>query len=137
MAAMPSCSDQFLEDKRDYNNMTTIDVFSDKNQANAVFAVLYKQILENYKSPLHGADVLMRQGKGALLRISLHTPAFPPFSSLRLYIWGQRFGYAICTAGLLAVCHDFFTIRRYNKQKVKEDTLCRFSFGRINTIFFW
>ena len=64
LAAMPSCSDQFLEDKRDYNNMTTIDVFSDKNQANAVFAVLYKQILENYKSPLHGADVLMRQGKG-------------------------------------------------------------------------
>ena len=49
LAAMPSCSDQFLEDKRDYNNMTTIDVFSDRNQANAVFAVLYKQILKNYK----------------------------------------------------------------------------------------
>lgn len=64
LAALPSCSDQFLEDKRDYNNMTTIDVFSDKNQANAVFAVFYKQVLELYKSPLHGADVLMRQGKG-------------------------------------------------------------------------
>jgi len=24
-----SCSDQFLKDKKDYNNMTTVDVYSD------------------------------------------------------------------------------------------------------------
>lgn len=61
LISMPSCSDSFLEEKRDYNNMTTIDVFSDKSQANAVFAVIYKQILDRYKSPLCGADPLMRQ----------------------------------------------------------------------------
>lgn len=65
LAAMPSCSDQFLEDKRDYNNMTTIDVFSDKSQANAVFAVFYKQALDRYKLPLAGADPLMRQDQKA------------------------------------------------------------------------
>ncbi|MFR7464759.1 MAG: hypothetical protein ACLUVG_06825 [Phocaeicola vulgatus] len=28
-----SCSDQFLKDKKDYNNMTTVDVYSDPQQA--------------------------------------------------------------------------------------------------------
>lgn len=58
-----SCSDQFLKDKKDYNNMTTIDVYSDPDQAKAVFATIYKQILERYNSPLHGSDPLMRQGQ--------------------------------------------------------------------------
>ncbi|WP_294069708.1 RagB/SusD family nutrient uptake outer membrane protein [Proteiniphilum sp. UBA1028] len=56
-----SCSDQFLEEKRDYNNLTTIDVFSDPEQAKAVFATIYKQILERYNSPFAGSDPLMRQ----------------------------------------------------------------------------
>jgi len=63
LAAFSSCSDSFLEEKRDYNNMTTIDVYSDPEQATAVFATIYKQILELYASPFHGSDALMRQGK--------------------------------------------------------------------------
>ena len=56
-----SCSDQFLQDKKDYNNMTTVDVYSDRQQATAVFATIYKQIISKYNSPLCGADPLMRQ----------------------------------------------------------------------------
>ena len=56
-----SCSDQFLKDKKDYNNMTTVDVYSDPQQATAVFATIYKQIISRYNSPLCGADPLMRQ----------------------------------------------------------------------------
>lgn len=56
-----ACSDQFLEEKRDYNNMIPIDVYSDPAQANAVFATIYKYMLGKYNSPLCGADVLMRQ----------------------------------------------------------------------------
>ena len=40
-----SCSDQFLKDKKDYNNMTTVDVYSDPQQATAVFATIYKIFL--------------------------------------------------------------------------------------------
>ena len=58
-----SCSDSFLEDKRDYNNMVPIDIYSDPVQANAVFATIYKQILEQYVHPMNGSDVLMRQDK--------------------------------------------------------------------------
>ena len=54
-----SCSDQFLKDKKDYNNMTTVDVYSDPQQATAVFATIYKQIISRYNSPLCGADPLM------------------------------------------------------------------------------
>lgn len=35
-----SCSDEFLKDKKDYNRMTTIDVYSDRQQATAVFATI-------------------------------------------------------------------------------------------------
>ena len=56
-----SCSDEFLKDKKDYNRMTTIDVYSDRQQATAVFATIYKQILSRYNSPLCGSDPLMRQ----------------------------------------------------------------------------
>lgn len=63
LAGLSSCSDQFLQDKKDYNNMTTLDVYSDPAQATAVFATIYKQILERYNSPLCGSDVLMRQTK--------------------------------------------------------------------------
>lgn len=41
--------------------MTTIDVYSDRQQATAVFATIYKQILSRYNSPLCGSDPLMRQ----------------------------------------------------------------------------
>lgn len=61
LAGTSSCSDQFLQDKRDYNNLTTLDVFSDPAQANAVFSTIYKQILERYNSPFCGSDPLMRQ----------------------------------------------------------------------------
>jgi len=61
LIGLSSCSDEFLKDKKDYNNMTTIDVYSDPQQATAVFATIYKQILSRYNSPLCGADPLMRQ----------------------------------------------------------------------------
>lgn len=62
LASLSACSDSFLEDKRDYNNMTTIDVFSDKAQANAAYSIFYKQILSGYSMPIEGSDVLMRHG---------------------------------------------------------------------------
>ncbi len=61
--AFSSCSDSFLEEKRDYNNLTTLDVYSDPDQATAVFATIYKQIIEPYNSPFCGSDPLMRQDK--------------------------------------------------------------------------
>jgi hypothetical protein len=56
-----SCSDDFLEEKRDYNNMIPLDIYKDPVQASAVFGTIYKQILEKYSMPLCGADPLMRQ----------------------------------------------------------------------------
>ena len=61
LIGMSACSDDFLKEKKDYNRMTTVDVFSDKTQATAVFATIYKQILSRYNSPLCGSDPLMRQ----------------------------------------------------------------------------
>lgn len=58
-----ACSDQFLEDKRDYDRFPPEDIFSDANQANAVFGSLYLRILSRYNSPLAGSDALMRQGQ--------------------------------------------------------------------------
>ena len=60
-ACVFSCSDDFLREKRDYQKMVPIDIYSDPVQANAVFAVFYKQILENLSSPVAAADPLMRQ----------------------------------------------------------------------------
>ncbi|NDW12201.1 RagB/SusD family nutrient uptake outer membrane protein [Bacteroides sp. 214] len=59
-----SCSDSFLEDKRDYNNMIPLYVFSDPAQASAVLAKLYRQAYRDggYSMPSHGADAMMRQG---------------------------------------------------------------------------
>ena len=54
MVGISSCSDDFLKEKKDYNNMTTVDVYSDKGQATAVLAKLYKQCFETYNSPLCG-----------------------------------------------------------------------------------
>ena len=68
-----SCSDQFLQDKRDYNNLTTIDVFSDPEQASAVFSTIYKQILERYNSPFAGSDPLMRQDQNTGGRQHIYT----------------------------------------------------------------
>jgi hypothetical protein len=62
LLGVTACSDQFLEEKRDYNNLIPVDIYKDKVQAGAVFAVIYKQILGAYNSPLCGADPLMRQG---------------------------------------------------------------------------
>lgn len=63
VAFATSCSDSFLEKKKDYNNLTTIDVYSDPTQAKAVYATIHKQILESYSMPVHGADPLMRHGQ--------------------------------------------------------------------------
>ncbi|WP_288242679.1 RagB/SusD family nutrient uptake outer membrane protein [uncultured Bacteroides sp.] len=63
LIGLSSCSDDFLKEKRDYNRMITVDVFSDKTQASAVFATIYKQILSRYNSPLCGSDPLMRQAQ--------------------------------------------------------------------------
>lgn len=56
-----ACSDSFLEEKRDYNNLIPLDIYKDPAQADAVFATIYKQLLERYSMPLCGADPLMRQ----------------------------------------------------------------------------
>ncbi|MDR3219319.1 MAG: RagB/SusD family nutrient uptake outer membrane protein [Dysgonamonadaceae bacterium] len=61
-----SCNDQFLEEKRDYSVFAPGDIFSDPNQANAVFAQIYKKILGKYNAPMQGADILMRQGQDNL-----------------------------------------------------------------------
>jgi hypothetical protein len=59
-----SCDDQFLQDKRDYSVFAPGDIFSDPNQANAVFGKIYSDLLGKYNSPLCGSDVLMRQDQG-------------------------------------------------------------------------
>lgn len=59
-----SCSDQFLQDKRDYSVFSPADIFSDPNQASAVFAKIYNDLMGRYNSPLCGSDVLMRQAQG-------------------------------------------------------------------------
>jgi len=56
-----SCSDAFLEEKRDYGNLVPADIFKDPDQANAVFASIYKLLLEQYTMPSCGSDPLMRQ----------------------------------------------------------------------------
>ena len=58
-----ACSDEFLEEKRDYSVFGPEDIFKDPNQANAVFGSIYKKILGKYNSPLCGSDILMRQGQ--------------------------------------------------------------------------
>ncbi len=58
-----ACSDQFLQDKRDYNNLITEDVFKDKTQATAVLGTIYSQILGSYNAPVCGSDPLMRQAQ--------------------------------------------------------------------------
>ena len=74
-----SCSDSFLEEKRDYNNMTPIDVFSDPTQARAVLGKLYRQAYRNgdYSTPLRGADPLMRQGASNGGQQYFHTEEIP------------------------------------------------------------
>lgn len=61
-----ACSDQFLEEKRDYSVFGPEDIFKDRNQANAVFGSIYKKILGKYNSPLCGSDILMRQDQDNL-----------------------------------------------------------------------
>lgn len=60
---LTSCSDEFLQEKRDYSVFSPADIFSDPNQANAVFARIYADLLGRYNSPLCGSDVLMRQAQ--------------------------------------------------------------------------
>lgn len=74
-----SCSDQFLEDKRDYNNMIPQYVFSDPDQATAVLGRLYRQAYRNgdYATPSHGADPLMRQGNASGGRQYYHSEEIP------------------------------------------------------------
>ncbi|MDR1884321.1 MAG: RagB/SusD family nutrient uptake outer membrane protein [Prevotella sp.] len=63
MFTQTSCSDEFLQDKRDYAVFAPADIFSDPNQANAVLAKIYADLLGRYNSPLCGSDVLMRQAQ--------------------------------------------------------------------------
>jgi hypothetical protein len=60
-----SCNDDFLEEKRDYSIMSSQDIFSDPKQAEAVFAEIYKKILEKYIAPVFGSDPLMRHNDNA------------------------------------------------------------------------
>ena len=65
LLAVAACSDQFLQDKRDYSRMLPQDVFKDPVQANGAFAVIYKRLIDSYNHPMLGADALMRHGKGS------------------------------------------------------------------------
>jgi hypothetical protein len=58
-----ACSDEFLQEKRDFTRMIPEDIYKDPVQANAVFSTIYKRILERLANPLYGADALMRQGR--------------------------------------------------------------------------
>jgi hypothetical protein len=72
-----SCSDKFLEDKKDYSIMSSQDIFSDPRQAEAVFAEIYKQIMSTYNAPVYGADPLLRQGNQYAGRNSFLTEELP------------------------------------------------------------
>lgn len=52
-----SCSDQFLKDKKDYNNMTTVDVYSDPQQGLLYLPLstsrLYQDIILRYVGLIH------------------------------------------------------------------------------------
>lgn len=74
-----SCSDSFLEEKRDYNNMVPVYVFSDPEQATAVLGKLYRQAYRDgaYSTPLQGADPLMRQGQNTGGQQYFHTEEIP------------------------------------------------------------
>jgi len=56
-----ACSDQFLQDKRDYSKMIPEDIYKDPAQANAVFARIYAMLFERHAHQMCGADVLLRQ----------------------------------------------------------------------------
>lgn len=53
-----SCSDQFLKDKKDYNNMTTVDVYSDPHNRRLLYlplstSRLYQDIILRYVGLIH------------------------------------------------------------------------------------
>ncbi|WP_163216512.1 hypothetical protein [Bacteroides sp. 224] len=72
-----SCSDSFLEDKKDYSILSSQDIFSDPKQAEAVFAEIYYKILGTYVAPIHGADPLMRHNNNQAGRNSFLTEELP------------------------------------------------------------
>lgn len=72
-----SCSDSFLEEKKDYSILSSQDVFSDPKQAEAVFAEIYKKIIGSYVAPMHGADPLMRQNNAQGGKNSFLTDELP------------------------------------------------------------
>lgn len=72
-----SCSDSFLEDKKDYSILSSQDVFSDPEQAEAVFGQVYKKIMEKYVSPIDGADPLIRQNNSQGGKNSFLTEELP------------------------------------------------------------
>lgn len=66
-----SCSDQFLQDKRDYSIMSISDVFNDPKQVEAIFADIYGTMIAGngskggaYTAPIYGSDCLMRYNAG-------------------------------------------------------------------------
>ena len=82
LLAVAACSDQFLQDKRDYTRMLPQDVYKDPAQANAVFASVYRRLVERYNHPMLGADALMRQGQnsagGAMWNVTEEEPTMSP-----------------------------------------------------------
>lgn len=72
-----SCSDSFLEEKKDYSIMSSQDVFSDPVQAKAVFGQIYKKIMEKNVAPIYSADLLMRQNNAQAGKNSFLTEELP------------------------------------------------------------
>jgi hypothetical protein len=97
MVTHTSCSDQFLQDKRDYSVFAPADIFSDPNQANAAFAKVYADLIGRYNSPLCGSDVLMRQAQA-------------PNMGGQFSYFSDEYGFGTPTAK-----QDYYS-GRYNKQ---------------------
>lgn len=55
--ALSSCSDTFLEEKKEYSNYTE-DLFKSEIQTNWVFARLYSDAFSGYTSPVYGASLI-------------------------------------------------------------------------------
>lgn len=55
--SLSSCSDAFLEEKKEYSNYTE-DIFKNEIQTNWVFARLYSDAFSGYTSPVYGASLI-------------------------------------------------------------------------------
>jgi hypothetical protein len=77
LLVLSACSDEFLEEKKDYSILSSSDVFSDPEQAEAVFANIYYRMVSKYTAPIHGSNPLLRQTGGDIIMLSFFTEELP------------------------------------------------------------